>query len=360
MNRGWHGVLALVIVMPAARAEPLLSPAAVARDRQARVEMTARGLQYLAGIEREGSLGDARPKAVTALFLLAGLSAGHRFDDPVLGPSMRRAADWLLANSPQAFLGGTEEPNEDHALASTALMELAGSDADAGRNLGLYRKAKAAVEYSLQLQDKSPNAAIGGGWRLDDRTKTNDRLLSAWFLVSLHSARLRDEPLGKGSFDRATAFITASQNTRGEGGLRGGFSVDAAGLAVRSITAAGAFALALEDDPASRDRLDLARRWLAAHPPRWQGPHFYETNFFAVRGLAAGRPTPDDGLFAGYQARLVRLLRERQEADGGFPFPPGYAQGRVAMGRGYATALAILALNVDRGFLPLDGIVGGR
>jgi hypothetical protein len=90
----------------------------------------------------------------------------------------------------------------------------------------------------------------------------------------------------------------------------------------------------------------------------WIGDH--DEHLESVRALAAGRPTPDDGLFAGYQARLVRLLRERQEADGGFPFPPGYAQGRVAMGRGYATALAILALNVDRGFLPLDGIVGGR
>jgi len=31
---------------------------------------------------------------------------------------------------------------------------------------------------------------------------------------------------------------------------------------------------------------------------------------------------------------------------------------RLAMGRGYLTALAILALNVDRGQLPLDAVAG--
>jgi hypothetical protein len=112
----------------------------------------------------------------------------------------------------------------------------------------------------------------------------------------------------------------------------------------------------VQGDPAAAERLALARQWLAAHPPRWQGPHFYETNFFAVRALAGSRPLPDDGIYAASFTRLVRLLRERQEADGGFPFPPGHAQARLAMGRGYSTALAILALNVDRGQLPLDAV----
>ena len=152
--------------------------------------------------------------------------------------------------------------------------------------------------------------------------------------------------------------MTHSQNTTGKGDGRGGFSVDAAGLPVRSVTSAGAWVLMVQGDPAAADRLAAARQWLAAHPPRWQGPHFYETNFFAVRALAGSRPLPDDGIYAASFTRLVRLLRERQEADGGFPFPPGHAQARLAMGRGYSTALAILALNVDRGQLPLDAVAG--
>ena len=351
--------LALVMMAGcAARVGRAAEPAAT-RDRQVRAEMTTRGLSYLASIQRtDGGLGDTRQKGVTSLFILACLAAGHGPDDPAFGEPLRRAADWILANSPQSFLGGSEEPNEDHALAATALCELAGTDTDAARNLAVYRKAKAALEVSLQLQDKQPNPATGGGWRPDDRTRTNDRLLTAWFLLHLHGARLRDEPIPKGSFDRGCGFVTHSQNTTGKGDGRGGFSVDAAGLPVRSVTSAGAWVLMVQDDPAAAERLALARQWLAAHPPRWQGPHFYETNFFAVRALAGSRPLPDDGIYAAYFTRLVRLLRERQEADGGFPFPPGHAQARLAMGRGYPTALAILALNVDRGQLPLDAVAG--
>lgn len=329
--------------------------AGVDRDRAMRSEMTERGLSYLASIQQsDGRLGDTRHKAVSSLFVLACLAAGHGPDDPTFGPAVRKAADWILANSPQSFLGGGEEPNEDHAFAATALFELAGTDSDAARNLAVYRKAKAALEVSLQLQDKQPNPATGGGWRPDDRTRTNDRLLTTWFLLHLHGARLRDEPIPKGSFDRACGFVTHSQNTSGTGDGRGGFSVDAAGLPVRSVTAAGAWVLVVQGDPAAAERLALAREWLAAHPPRWQGPHFYETTFFAVRALAGSRPLPDDGVYAASFARVMRLLRERQDADGGFPFPPGHAQGRLAMGRGYSTALAILVLNVDRGCLPLD------
>ena len=351
--------LALVMIAGcAARVGRAAEPAAT-RDREVREEMTTRGLSYLASIQRtDGGLGDTRQKGVTSLFILACLAAGHGPDDPVFGEPLRRAADWILANSPQSFLGGSEEPNEDHALAATALFELAGTDTDAARNLAVYRKAKAALEVSLQLQDKQPNPATGGGWRPDDRTRTNDRLLTAWFLLHLHGARLRDEPIPRGSFDRGCGFVTHSQNTTGKGEGRGGFSVDAAGLPVRSVTAAGAWVLMVQDDPAAAERLALARQWLAAHPPRWQGPHFYETNFFAVRALAGSRPLPDDGIYAASFTRLVRLLRERQEADGGFPFPPGHAQARLAMGRGYSTALAILALNVDRGQLPLDAVAG--
>lgn len=359
MMRTRLGIAMLALLLVAgcmARCGQAATPAET-HHREVRGQMTTRGLSYLASIQRpDGSLGDARQKSVTSLFILACLAAGHGPDDSEYGAALRRAGDWMLANSPQSFLGGSEEPNEDHALAATAVGELAGAEIDAARSLAIYRKARAALEASLQLQDKQPNAATGGGWRPDDRTRTNDRLLTTWFLLHLHGARLRDEPIPKGSIDRASAFVIHSQNTSGTGEGRGGFSVDAAGLPVRSVTAAGAWVLMVQADPAAADRLSLARQWLASHPPRWQGPHFYEANFFAVRALAGSRPSPDDGVYEAYCSRLVRLLRERQDADGGFPFPPGHAQARLAMGRGYSTALAILALNVDRGCLPLDAV----
>lgn len=333
-----------------------------ARDRASRRVMVEQGLQYLRSIQKDGSIGDSRPKAVTALFLLASLSSGIQLDDPLHGPAMENAVDWLLANSPQAFLGGGEEPNEDHALAAIACLEVAGADRRPERAIAVYKKARAALEFSLQLQDKAADPANGGGWRPDDKTRTNDRLLTTWFLLECSGAQLRDEAVPKGGLDRAVAFVEASQKTAAARGgaaaaQEGGFSVDAVGLPVRSATAAGAWVLARYGGEREADRFEQAREWLAGHPPRWQGPHFYATHFFATRALYRPGSGPDEGVFAAYFARLVRMLRERQEADGSFPFPPGHGQSTLLMGRGYSTALAILVLNVDRGHLPLDGPV---
>ncbi len=327
------------------------------RDQESRRDMVERGLQYLISIQKDGALGDSRPKAVTSLFLLACLSSGHQLDDPVYGPAMQAAADWLLKNSPQSFLGGTDEPNEDHALAALACLELAGTDRNHGRNLALYKKARAALGFSLQAQDKSSRADYGGGWRPDDKTHTNDRVLSTWFLLELRGAEIRDESVPKSAVERAVEFIGASQKTDPDAKPeeRGGFSVDAAGLPVRTVTGAGLYAVAVFGDDRAADKVRLAKSWLQTHPPGWYGPHFYPGQFFAVRGLVHARTSGADDPFGPYFNKLVRILRERQDADGSFPFPPGHGQPVLAMGRGYSTALAILILNVDRGFLPLDG-----
>jgi len=98
----------------------------------------------------------------------------------------------------------------------------------------------------------------------------------------------------------------------------------------------------------------MARSWLVRHPPNWYGPHFYPTHFFAVRALYRTRSPNGGKAFNDYFQRVVRMLRERQAPDGSFPFPPGEGSPTVAMGPGYSTAMAILILNVDRGFLPVD------
>ncbi len=319
-----------------------------------RREMVDRGLKYLVSIQKDGAVGDARPQAVTALFVLACLSSGVQPDDAEYGPPLRAAYTWILTNSDQAFLGGDEEPNADHALAALALSEATGTSTNEQENLKLYAKAKAALQYALEIQDQGVDPKFGGGWRPNDRTRVNDRVLTAWFLCELRSGQLRFENVSQGSLDRAEEFMAASQ--KGPDAIRederGGFSLGAEGLSVRSASGAGLYALALaQADPAP---VELGRTWLERHPPAWYGPNFYPTHFFAVRGLYRTRDGDGGKAFDGYFARVVRLLRERQEADGRFPFPPGHGGPIVAMGPGYSTALGILILNVDRGYLPLD------
>ena len=324
------------------------------RSQDQRREMTERGLQFLSSIQKDGALGDSRQRAVTALHVLACLSSGVQPTHPVHGASVRAACDWLLVNSSKSFLGGTEEPNADHAIVLLALSELVGTAAAATNNLALYEKSRTALQYSLEIQDDGTDPRHTGGWKPDDRTRVNDRMLTTWFLWTLYAGQLLDEKIPKSSVERAVEFVLASQKdaTAEKEDERGGFSIGAAGLPVRSATAAGMAAIALFDP--DKTRLDLARSWLARHPPNWYGPHFYATHFFAVRALYRAREADGGKAFAAYFQRVVRLLRERQQADGSFPYPPGEGGPVVAMGPGYSTAMAILILNADRGFLPVD------
>lgn len=324
------------------------------RFQDQRREMVDRGLQYLVSIQKDGAVGDDRQKAVTALHILACLSSGVQASHPAYGKSVQAAYEWVLANSAKSFLGGAEEPHADHVLVLMALSELVGTAPAARTNLVMYEKVRTAMQYSLEIQDEGADPKYTGGWKPDDRTRVNDRMLTTWFLWQLYADQLLNEKVSKSSIERAVEFVEASQKDAAaeKEDERGGFSIGAAGLPVRSATAAGMAVMALHDP--DKAKLDLARGWFVRHPPNWYGPNFYVTHFFAVRALYRSRDLDGGKAYNDYFRRVVRLLRERQQPDGSFPFPPGEGGPIVGMGPGYSTALGILILNVDRGFLPLD------
>ena len=333
------------------RLRPMGSGPDMPRERE---EMTGRALQYLADQVKGGRLGDSRPKAVTALFILSALSAGVTPDEGKVGKAVTDAAKWLISQSAGAGLGGTEEPHSDHALVALALQQLVGVCGNADFNRILYRKSLEALQYSLEIQDKGSQPEHTGGWTPNPQTTVNDRMLTSWFLLQLHGAGLWQAKISRSNVRRASAFVLASQKgpDAPKEDERGGFSVGADGLAVRSSSAAGAFVLSLNgSDP---DKLAAANAWLKRHPPRWYGPDFFNTNFFAGRALWRGRQADGGATYNKYFSKLTRLLRERQQSNGSFPFPPGHGGPIVAMGPAYSTAMAILILNLDRGRLPLD------
>ena len=341
-----------------------------------RVEMTERALQYLAAqVQEYGYVGDSRPRAVTALFILAALSDGVEPGVGVVGAAVDKASDWLLDQGGSGCLGGAEEPHEDHALIALALQQLTGmmstttpviarsvsttKQPSAGGELSninrvLFHASLDALQYSLDAQDKGSQPAYSGGWTPDTLNRVGNRTLTAWFLMQVNGAEAWQARIPAGSRGRARAFMLASQKGMDaeKEAERGGFSVDASGLPVRSSTAAGAWTLSHEEPDGIAMR--SASDWLRRNPPVWYGPHFFPTHFFATRALWRTRHDDDGAAFAAYFSRVTRLLRERQQSDGAIPFPPGHGEPLLAMGKGYSTAMAILILNADRGLLPLD------
>lgn len=329
-------------------------PATDNRELEMRKEMVVRAQNYLFSIQKEGVLGDARQKTVTPLFVLASLSSGYLPGHPEHGSAIKAASEWVLRNSSGAFLGGDEEPYTDHAFATLMLMELVGTAGNVKLDTDLYARARQSVEYALGLQNKGIDPQYYGGWRRSDKTRVNDRMLSAWYLYLLRATDLCGIEVPENSVTRAVEFVSASQKfeARDKPEELGGFSVDAEGLTVRSTTAAGLAVLALFDSE-NEKAISLARDWFVRHPVRWYGPNFYEMNFFAVSGLYRTKHLDGGKAFRQYYNRLIQVLKERQEPDGSFPFPSGHGAPVLAMGNGYSTALAILILNIDRGVIPM-------
>jgi len=317
--------------------------------------MVERAQRYLFSIQKDGSVGETQKVTVTSAFVLACLSSGYLPSHPERGQAVRASYDWILKNGSDAFLGGQQEPNAEHAMACLMLAELLGTPAAEAERQRLHKRCELAIESAVRFQDKAAGADYFGGWRRNDQTRVNDRVLTAWFLLALRSAELRGLAVPKNSVSRAVEFVGASQklDASAKPEEHGGFSLDASGLPVASATAAGLCTLTLFD-PGNEKAISGASEWLSHHPPRWHGPSFYETSFFAVRGLCRTRHLDGGQRFGAWFARLVRILKERQDPDGSFPFPPGHGAPIIAMGRGYSTAMAVLILNADRGIIPMD------
>ena len=90
----------------------------------------------------------------------------------------------------------------------------------------VYERSRQALAYTLDAQDKGSNEDYTGGWAPNAKTRTNDRVLTAWCLYQLHANQITQESIGKSSLARGPAFVFASQKrnpTKAEADL-GGFA----------------------------------------------------------------------------------------------------------------------------------------
>ncbi len=347
-------------IAPAARALLPLDPVTL-RQRRLRQETAARlvqsGLDCLRRLQNpDGSWGTLQVHLQTSLGILAFLSAGETPDGAA--HPVTRAARWLVEHSgDDGALGDGEHPMESHAVAGLALAELIGMLPDAALDSAVERRADQALAYSLRVQDRAVGAEYYGGWKADLKDKMNDRPVTVLQLSFLRAMHLRGRALPRSALANAQQFVEGSQKLPGSGrdydrADLGGFSYDAAGLPVILVTSAGLAGLSAFERP--EPRRDAARRWLEDNRPIWFGPRFFLTHFFASRAYARETARGYDAEADRYAARVLELLRDHQNADGSFQLPAGNAENTLKMGATYATPLAVLILNAERGLLPGD------
>jgi hypothetical protein len=333
----------LVFMTSACAAEPEDPVDRLLRDHP-RDRAIAAGLGHLRAQQRpDGRIGENAPVAVTSLALLAHCAAGVTSDDPRHGPALVRALRWVLAQQDEVgYLGGKDGSRMyGHGIATLMLTQAMGTTRDDRLEPALAQAVRRAVAVTVAAAQVGKGAEHRGGWHYEPAATSSDLSLSGWQLMSCHAAQQVGIAVPPAVVDAAVAYAARLTGDDGKVGYQqpGQDHVTLRGLALLAFALAGQ-----EDSPRSRA---VVQRMLG-EPPQWQGEWFFYRCWYEACGLSRAAPAAWD------QHRLVweRLLLEHQRGDGSWPAPPGSSEGQYAP---YGTAMAVLALAVERHVLPAYG-----
>jgi hypothetical protein len=323
---------ALLSLAPAARAqEP-------GKDRL--TDSVDRALAFLHKIqEADGAwrAGNEKNPAVTALAVMAFLSAGHVPGEGPYSDAVERGIRWVLArqqpNGLIATVGGHEMYH--HGICTLMLAEAAGMTQ--GKLAGQVKvKLEKAIDLILKAQRTAGN--FSGGWRYRVASTDADMSVTGWQLLALRAAKNLGCDVPAERIDLAVDYVKRSRDPRS-----GGFAYTPGGG--HTIPCTGTGILCLEVCGKGREKSEEALKagsFLIKNPPRWNDGHF----FYAVYYCSQATFQLGNNYWNFYRPQLHKVLFDNQQGNGCWIGTDGY-------GPAYGTAMSVLALTVEYRFLPI-------
>ncbi len=297
-----------------------------------------------------GAVGTSYPVAVTSLAGLAVLGAGHHPLEGEHRDMLQKSLSYLagVARPVGSGLFIAEEGDggsrmHGHCYAVLFLCELFGSLPGREDEIsGLIRKAVTTIERSQSIE---------GGWYYYPENPQNldESSVTVCALQSLRAARNAGFSVDSRRVDEAIRYVRRCQSPRDgsfvyslspsvEGRGRTSYALTAAALS--TLNAAGIYR-----SEELRKGLDYFRRALANARSPWHAAeeeHDFYANFYAAQALYqdGGDLWPD-----WYSKVRAHLLRKQVKTDGRWE--------NRQFGDEYATAMALLILEVPLGYLPI-------
>lgn len=350
MPGAWTRRQALRALLLAA-ASPRALPAADSPSLDSRDLVTPRtdqaiqaGLEWLAGRQQaDGAFGPElgfnryrRNPAVVALCGLALLSSGSTPGRGPYGAHLDRSIDLLLQfATPTGFIAEPnaeydEQPMYGHGFATMFLAEVYGMTSRREVRTVLHR----AVELIIDTQNRE------GGWRYAPEPRDADISVTVCEMMALRAAHNVGISVPRETIDRAVAYVIRCQNP--DGGFK--YQALAGGESLFPRSAAALVALytsGVHEGPV----IEAGLRYLLLHRPGeaslFDRGYFYYAHYYAVQ--AAWHAGGD--IWRSWYPAMREVLLTLQLPGGNWTDP--------GIGHEYATAMALIALQVPNNYLPI-------
>ncbi len=342
----------------------LALPSAAADSKAKRTELDEavdRGLAFLQRQqEADGawsiSKGGAKHPAITALGVMAFLSAGHVPGEGKYGETVEKGSRWVMKQQAQDGLIASDAAHEmyHHGICTLMLAEVAGmTDGKLGQEV--RDRLKKAITVVLKAQRNKDAAAHEGGWRyhVDQNrdNKTSDISCTGWQILSLRAAKDLGCDVPPEAIDRAVEFVKRCQITSSDNkDIEGGFHYFPNNRLTSACTGTSILCLELcHKEKGHAPEAEKAGSYLLNHIPAWGGNegHF----FYAIYYCSQAMFQLGDNYWDHFRPKFHRTLLDNQQKDsGGWFGGDGEAQ---TYGPNYGTSMAILALTVEYRFLPI-------
>jgi hypothetical protein len=266
---------------------------------------------------------------------MAFLSAGHVPGEGPFGDTVEKGVRWVVAAARNDGLIASDSQQEmyHHGICTLMLAEVAGMTND---HLGaeLRNKLEKAVAVILRAQRTSGRDA--GGWRYQARGSDSDLSVTGWQVMALRAAKNLGCDVPSGAIEGAIQYINRCHDSRS-----GGYFYQP-GTAL-SVACTGTGVLALEicgkEQHGGAD-LQRAGSYVLNNPP-WKARHPFYGIYYCTQAMYQ----LGDNYWNVYRPQLHEALLRIQRTNGSWD--------GESIGPDYGTAMAVLALTVDYGFLPI-------
>ena len=288
-----------------------------------------KGLNYLVSTQNEAGYWPGlhgNEPGVVGLATLAMLAHG---DDPNFGPyavNIRRAIGYILSASRDTS-GCIGMSMYNHGFATLALAEAYGAVND--RRIG--PALKKAVELILSSQARNPF----GAWRYSPDSQDADTTVSGAQMVALVAARNAGLGVPEEALEKGLKFYRSCQT--GDGGF--GYTNNSGTSQPRAAIGTLVFALTRRKDTPEFKAAFRNLQQISATEEATLNYFFYYL-YYAAQAHFHG--SMDD--WKVWNARVVKLVEQRQQADGSWDDRQGPA---------FSTSTALLVLAVNYRLLPI-------